>query len=422
MPVKVIMPQLGESVDEGTITKWLKAVGDSVAEYDALLEVNTDKVDTEVPSPASGVVLEILAAEGTVVHAGEVLAVIGAPGETAEAASPAPAAAKQASPAASAAPAAAPPTPAAGSSAPRDLGFISPVVAKIAGENNLDLSMVTGTGLNGRITKNDVLKYLETRADRPAPAASPAAPAGVHAARPAPTASPSPSPALPGDEILPFTTVRRAIADHMVMSKRTSPHVTTIMEVDLSQVVAHRGANKDAFARDGVNLTFTAYFVAAVVAALKAYPIVNSSWSDQGIVIHREINIGMATSLGEEGLIVPIIKHADGMSLLGLARTINTLASRARAHRLNPDDVRGGTFTITNHGTSGSLFATPIISQPQCAILGVGVIQKRVVVINDAIAIRPMVYLGLTFDHRILDGAIADYFLGKVVESLTNWS
>ena len=422
MPVKVIMPQLGESVDEGTITKWLKAVGDSVAEYDALLEVNTDKVDTEVPSPASGVVLEILAAEGTVVHAGEVLAVIGAPGETAEAASPAPAAAKQAPPAASAAPAAASPTPAAGSSAPRDLGFISPVVAKIAGENNLDLSRVTGTGLNGRITKNDVLKYLETRADRPAPAASPAAPAGVHAARPAPTASPSPSPALPGDEILPFTTVRRAIADHMVMSKRTSPHVTTIMEVDLSQVVAHRGANKDAFARDGVNLTFTAYFVAAVVAALKAYPIVNSSWSDQGIVIHREINIGMATSLGEEGLIVPIIKHADGMSLLGLARTINTLASRARAHRLNPDDVRGGTFTITNHGTSGSLFATPIISQPQCAILGVGVIQKRVVVINDAIAIRPMVYLGLTFDHRILDGAIADYFLGKVVESLTNWS
>jgi 2-oxoglutarate dehydrogenase E2 component (dihydrolipoamide succinyltransferase) len=231
--------------------------------------------------------------------------------------------------------------------------------------------------------------------------------------------------ALPG-EIVPLTAVRRAIAEHMVMSKHTSPHVTTVMEVDLSRVVAHRQENKAAFARDGVNLTFTAYFVSAAVAALKAYPIVNSSWDAQGVLLHRNIHIGMATSLGEEGLIVPVIKHADGFSLLGLARTINDLAARARAKKLQPDEVKGGTFTITNHGTSGSLFATPIINQPQCAILGVGAVQKRVVVISDqnlgdSIAIRPMAYVTLTFDHRILDGAIADYFLGKLVETLSNW-
>jgi 2-oxoglutarate dehydrogenase E2 component (dihydrolipoamide succinyltransferase) len=207
----------------------------------------------------------------------------------------------------------------------------------------------------------------------------------------------------------------------MVQSKRTSAHVTTVMEADMSAVIGHRQTHKEAFARDGVNLTFTAYFTAATVAGLRAHPIVNSSWSEEGIVIHREINIGLAVSLGEEGLIVPVVKNADRLSLLGLARTINDLSNRARARQLNPDEVQGGTFTITNHGTSGSLFASPIINQPQCAILGVGAIQKRVVVINDAIAIRPMVYISLTFDHRILDGAIADYFLGKVVESLENW-
>jgi 2-oxoglutarate dehydrogenase E2 component (dihydrolipoamide succinyltransferase) len=220
--------------------------------------------------------------------------------------------------------------------------------------------------------------------------------------------------------------VRRSIAEHMVQSKHTSPHVTTIMEADLSRVVAHRQANKDTFAKDGVNLTFTAYFVAAAVDALKAYPIVNSSWTDDGIRLHRAINIGVAASLGEAGLIVPVIKDADRLSLLGLARIINDLAQRARSKQLKPDEVQGGTFTITNHGVTGSLFATPIINQPQCAILGVGKIQKRVVVVsdaagNDSIAIRPMVYLGLTFDHRILDGAIADNFLGRVAETLQNW-
>ena len=231
--------------------------------------------------------------------------------------------------------------------------------------------------------------------------------------------SPSPASPRPG-EVISLSPVRRAIAEHMVQSKRTSPHVTTIMEADMSQVVAHREINKAEFSNAGIKLTFTPYFVAAAVSALKAYPIVNSSWSDGAIQIHQDINIGMATSLGELGLIVPVIKTADTLSLLGLARVVNDLADRARSKQLSPDEVQGGTFTITNHGISGSLFATPIINQPQCGILGVGVIQKRVIVIDDAIAIRPMVYLSLTFDHRILDGAIADYFLSKVVESLEN--
>ena len=243
------------------------------------------------------------------------------------------------------------------------------------------------------------------------------------------TATPVPSPTskVGPDEVIRLTPVRRAIAEHMVLSKHTSPHVTTVMEADLSRVVAHRQANKDAFARDGANLTFTAYFASAAIQALKAYPLVNSSWSEEGILLHRQINLGMATSLGEEGLIVPVIKQAETLSLLGLARAINDLAGRARAKKLQPDEVRGGTFTITNHGITGSLFATPVINQPQCAILGVGAVQKRAVVISDAalgdvIAIRPMVYISLTFDHRILDGASGDTFLAKVVELLENWS
>jgi 2-oxoglutarate dehydrogenase E2 component (dihydrolipoamide succinyltransferase) len=302
----------------------------------------------------------------------------------------------------------------------RELGFISPVVARLAGEHGIDLLQVPGAGQGGRITKKDIEAYIERRetgeAAIPAPKPAPA-PA---AAMPAPVASAEPA------ELIPHTTLRRQIAEHMVRSKHTSPHVTTIVEADLSRVVSHRQANKEAFARDRVNLTYTAYFVAATVAALKAFPMVNSSWTDEGIKVHRGINIGMATSMGEAGLIVPVIKNADGLSLLGIARTVNDLANRARSRQLVPDEVQGGTFTITNHGGSGSLFATPIINQPQCAILGVGAIQKRPVVISDetfgdVIAIRTMVYLGLTFDHRVLDGAVADHFLGKLVETLQNW-
>lgn len=439
MPVEVIMPQLGESVEEATITKWLKSQGDTIEEYEPLLEVNTDKVDSEIPSPASGVLLEILIPEGTTIKAGTRLAWIGEKGESApdgdergdeadgKGQKPAPAPELATAGTAQEAVGMAQAAPAAGRD--RDLGFISPVVARIASENKVDLYQLQGSGQGGRITKKDVLAYIAQREQAPAsaPALAPApAAAPAEAAPTPPTAAPAPAaPApqptpLPG-EVMPLNTVRRAIAEHMVMSKRTSPHVTTIMEVDLNRVVKHREQNKANFARDGVNLTFTAYFVAAAVAALKAYPIVNSTWTDDGILIQREINIGMATSLGEAGLIVPVIKQADTLSLLGIARTVNDLAARARARQLRPDEVKGGTFTITNHGTSGSLFATPIINQPQCGILGVGAIQKRVVVVDDAIAIRPMAYVSLTFDHRILDGAIADYFLGKVVESLQNW-
>jgi pyruvate/2-oxoglutarate dehydrogenase complex dihydrolipoamide acyltransferase (E2) component len=240
----------------------------------------------------------------------------------------------------------------------------------------------------------------------------------------APTVSSGPT-ANVADEVVPLTGIRQAIADHMVLSKRTSPHVTTVFEVDLSRVVAHRIANKANFERDGVNLTFTPYFAAATIAALKKYPLVNSSWSDNGIVFHRAINLGVAVSLGADGLIVPVIKNAESLNLLGLARAVNDLADRARRKQLKPDDVQDGTFTITNHGISGSLFATPVINQPQCGILGVGVIQKRVVVVTqdgvDAIAIKPMVYVGLTFDHRILDGNSADNFVAAIKQLLENW-
>lgn len=432
MPVKVIMPQLGESVEEGTITRWLKGKGDPVEEFEPLLEINTDKVDTEIPCPANGILLEMLEEEGSIVSVGTVLAWIGEPGEQIPDG-------ELIEPSTAGAPVEEPPgepfqmpveplqpiaeKPALPRQKPgqdNELGFISPLVARLANENQIDLHQVTGSGLSGRITKQDILSYLDTRAAsmaaRQVPAPGALTPRDV-----------TPTTADAGD-ILPLTPVRRAIADHMSMSKRTSPHVTTLMEVDLSQVAAHRQAHKDEFARrNAVNLTYTAYFVSATVTALKAYPIVNSSWSEQGIILHPQINIGMATSLGEGGLIVPVIKHADSLSLLGIARTVNDLASRARAKQLEPDEVQGGTFTITNHGVSGSLLAAPIINQPQCAILGIGAIQKRVVVISDEtlgdmIAIRPMVYLTLTFDHRILDGAVADHFLNMIVETLNSWA
>jgi 2-oxoglutarate dehydrogenase E2 component (dihydrolipoamide succinyltransferase) len=427
MPTQVIMPQLGESVVEGTITKWLKSRGEKIKELEPLLEINTDKVDTEIPSPATGTLIDILVPEGTLVHAGTLLAWIGSEQEALPEGAPAiPHMEGNAAPVAAGAAQQGTVTVSAFEHRP-DLGFISPVVSKIAHEHNVDLSRVSGTGQGGRITKKDVLAFLEdTR--RATPPAQPPAPAA--AKEPLPAAS-APQPAYrptveAREEILPLTPVRRAIAEHMVFSKHTSPHVTTVMEADLSRVVAHREAHKAEFARDGANLTYTVYFISALVSALKACPQVNSSWSEQGILIHRQINIGMATSLGEEGLIVPVIENADGLSLLGLARQVNDLANRARAHKLQPDEVKGGTFTITNHGTTGSLFATPIINQPQCAILGAGAVQKRVVVLEegnlkDAIVVRPMVYLTLTFDHRILDGASADNFLAKVVKSLENW-
>jgi len=434
MTVEVIMPQLGESIVEGTVTKWLKQVDDPVSEFEPLVEINTDKVDTEVPSPANGTILARFVDEGQTVRAGTVLALIGEPGE------PLPERGDG-----GAQPAAQPATidrrPAAPGRAGQDLGFISPVVAKMAAEHGLDLSQVPGTGQGGRITKKDVLAFLERR-----PTAAPPAPweepglgelfrpseevAGAAASMPGAGTTSATGAAVPGT-ILPLDVVRRSIADHMVRSRHTSAHVTTVMEADLSRVIAHRQAHKEIFQRDGVSLTFTAYFAAAAVTALKQVPLVNASWSDQGIVLHRQVNIGVAVSLGDKGLIVPVIRDADQLSLQALARTINDLAERARSRKLRPEEVQGGTFTITNHGTSGSLLATPIINQPQSAILGVGVMQKRVVVLEgkgptgepaDSIAIRPMVYLTLTLDHRILDGAIGDQFLGLVVQRLQQWS
>ncbi len=483
MPTKVIMPQLGKSVVEGTVTTWLKKEGEQINEFEPLLEVDTDKVNSEIPSPASGTVLKILVPESETVRAGTILAWIGEPGEAipegdgdgaraTEAASSsnghtseqektrpvASAPDRQPEPGASENQAAQANELTQTPGRNRELGFISPVVARLAQDENVDLREVPGTGEGGRITKKDVLNYIEERQARPERekpgAAEPARAAwetpgegdlfrptelmfpqgrpGEQQAEKQPSKAGPPKPKAPstagmpgsgaGDQVMPMTTVRKQIAEHMVNSKRSAPHVTSVMEANMQRVAQHREANKASYARESANLTYTAYFVSAVVQALRAYPIVNSSWSDEGIVLHKEINVGMAVSLGEEGLIVPVIRQAGQYSLLGLAQAVNDLAERARSHKLKPDEVRGGTFSITNHGTSRSLFATPVINQPQAAILGVGMIQKRVVVIEDAIAIRPMVYLSLTFDHRILDGAAADGFLGKIVDVLEGWA
>ncbi len=483
MATKVVMPLMGEGVTDATIIRWLKKEGETIKEYEPLVEVNTDKVDSEVPSPVTGTILKILQPADALVPVNTILAWIGKQGEEiptdAGGAMPAPAAApKPAAQPLSSPPMVAPPVsmpaPTAAATSGAMAGFISPVVARVAAEHGVDLARVRGTGQGGRITKEDVLAHAGGRPA--APAAMPSAPAPstngerstfispvvarlatehninlaqvrgtgkdgritkkdieaiiaaggvIPAAAPMTAAPAGPKPVVhsgvPGT-VMKLDAVRRSIATHMVQSKHTSPHVTTIMEADMSRVWAHREAHKNEFARDGVNLTFTVYFVSAVVAALKAYPLVNSSWTDEGIAIHKDINVGIAVAMEPEGLIVPVVKNADGLSLIGIARAVNDLAERARARKLNPDEVRGGTFTITNHGTSGSLFATPIINQPQCGILGTGIIQKRAVVINDAIAIRPMVYIGLTFDHRILDGAVADHFLGMIKRTLEEWS
>jgi 2-oxoisovalerate dehydrogenase E2 component (dihydrolipoyl transacylase) len=409
MATKVLVPRLGEGVEEVTVTKWLKHVGDSVKELEPLLEINTDKVDTEIPAPASGTILEIVAEEGMPAKVGAILAFIGAAGEKVEDAKsvqiPSTYISKLQTAKSEQKSGTFEDHPSSSSN------FISPVVAKIAAEKGVNLSQVRGTGLNGRITKNDVVAFVGNR--EAGDAAPVDQPANLH---------PGNIVHADGDRMIKHSTIRKQIAEHMVISQKTSPHVLTVMEVDMSKVVAHRAANKETFARDGVNLTYTAYFIAAIVSGLKAYPMTNSSWTEEGVLVHKAINIGMATSLGEEGLIVPVIKHADDLSLLATARAVNNLADRARAKKLQPEEVRGGTFTLTNHGISGSLFAFPIINQPQCGILGAGAIQKRALVVGDAIAIRPMVYLSFVFDHRILDGASADWFLMKVKETLDNWS
>ncbi len=529
MPTKVIMPQLGESVVEGTVGRWLVQEGQPVKKYEPLLAVTTDKVDTEIPAPASGVLLKVYVQEGQTVAAGTLLAEIGTAEETAGgggqggnghavAHAAAPAAGVQASadvaPATTATTGRANWTPLAlrmatehglslddvpgtgpggrvtkedveaflaateGVNEPepqptggRSLGFISPAVGRLAAEMGVDLSQVVGTGAGGRVTKKDVLAYVATPAPRgeiarqgaPQGAAEelapwerpgtgdlfkptdemgreeePAPPAlGRPAAQPVPAAqgarpvsTATASPDL-NSELVPFTAIRRSIAKHMVISKQTSPHVTTVMEADLTRVVRARERLKGEFERQGVRLTFTPFFIQAIVAGLKAKPEANSTFSEDGLLVHRRIHVGMAVAI-PDGLIVPVIRDADERSLLGLARAVNDLAERARAKKLAPEEVQSGTFTLTNHGTAGSLFATPVINQPQAGILGVGAIQKRAVVISkghpllpdpeDMIAIRPMAYLSFTFDHRVLDGQGADGFLDAVKTYLENYS
>lgn len=449
MPTVVKMPQLGESVVEGTVARWLKAPGDSVTKLEPLLEITTDKIDTEIPAPADGTLLEVLVPEGETVRAGTPLAYIGEPNagygrRSLEFGSPRARRNTESELDGDSQH----PSQISPSERPAGRGFVSPVVGRIAAEHGIDLDQVEGTGLHGRITKKDVLAFVAQRSraaaasemeeirgieeigktERQAPIAPipsiSQAPARIEGAAEAPGE-------LSPDEVLqPLSAMRRAIAQHMVQSKQTSPHVTTVFEVDMTAVVHHREAQKAAFAEKGIKLTFTPYFVAATAAAIRQVPQVNSRFSDKGLVLSRRIHIGVAVALNE-GLIVPVIRDADEKNLQGLARAVNDLAERARSGRLGPDEVKGGTFTITNHGVSGSLIGTPIINQPQTGILGIGAIVKRPVVrsnsrsllpsADDAIVIRPMCYLSFTFDHRVLDGAQADVFLTVVRDTLENW-
>jgi len=438
MAQDVIMPQMGESLAEGTITKWLKKVGDTVERDEPLFEISTDKVDAEIPAPAAGKLLEITHGEGETV---EVNTVVGRIGGAEESGSASPAATEAPAPAAKKAP---PPAaepvkekprektgeasaPAAPPTAERPLDRYpveelrrarsSPVVRNIAAEHDVDISRLEGTGISGRVTKQDILAHLEkggTEKATPGPAA------------PAPAAPPAPAgaglhipdlripPYVEGEpvEIEPMTIMRRKIAEHMVYSQSISAHVTSFFDVDFEEVARQRRAQKPQFAEKGINLTYMPFIVRAVVEGLKQFPYLNAAVMQDKIVFKKEINIGIAVALEDgKGLIVPIIRNADEKNLLGLARAINDLGERARTKKLTPDDVQRGTFSITNPGVFGGLMGTPIINQPQVAILGVGAIEKRPVVIGDAIGIRHRAYLSLSYDHRLVDGAMAEMFM-----------
>jgi 2-oxoglutarate dehydrogenase E2 component (dihydrolipoamide succinyltransferase) len=441
---KVIMPQMGESIFEGTITKWLKKKGDTVQRDEPLFEISTDKIDSEIPAPASGVLQDILVKEGQTVQINTIVAVIGdtssskasgAPTET-KAETKAPPPPKEAKISSTEgkpgvkegpAPIAGPvPRPEAeekeeGEEEERDGTRSSPLVRRIAKDHGIELSSLAGkgTGINGRITKRDILSYIEQGGtEKKAAAAQPTAPA-----RPAPVPGPAaPEPIKFAGEVerVPLTPMRKAIAEHMVLSRRTSAHVTTFFEVDCSRIIESRETQKAEFERAGVRLTVTPFFIQAAANALKRFPIVNSSLDGDTIVYRRAINIGVAVNL-EWGLIVPVIKNADEKNLLGLARSLNDIGERARNKKLTPDDVKDGTFTITNPGPYGGLIGTPIINQPQVAIMGMGGIKKRAVVINDAIAIRSIIILSLSFDHRVIDGAVADQFMADIQHQMENW-
>jgi pyruvate dehydrogenase E2 component (dihydrolipoamide acetyltransferase) len=462
MPVDVVMPQMGESIFEGTITKWLKKPGDKVERDEPLFEISTDKVDAEIPSPSAGVLKEIKVPEGQTVPIQTVVAVIdGAGSAAASAPGPTPAATAPAAKPAPAAPALPPvaskpvaplPAPAAVPSAPpapaasTERIHSSPLVRRMAKEHGVDLSAIEGTGAGGRITKQDMEAVIAASSGT----ATTGAPAEVSSAAARPTIPP-PSPAAlaqPGAlaahgsqfipalqvgvpreriyfgnyEVHPLSVMRQKIAEHMVASKHVSPHVYSVDEIDMSKVAALRAKSKEEFEkRYETKLTFMPFFVKAAVAGLRAYPIVNSSLDGTNVVSHKEINIGIAVAL-DWGLIVPVVKNADEKNLLGIQRNLNDLAERARAKKLKPEEVQEGTFSITNPGVFGGLFGLPVISQPNVAILGLGAIEKRPVVVEDAIAIRSMCYVTLSYDHRVVDGAIAHQFLHKVRETLENWA
>jgi pyruvate dehydrogenase E2 component (dihydrolipoamide acetyltransferase) len=463
MAVDVIMPQMGESIFEGTITRWLKKPGDRVERDEPLFEISTDKVDAEIPAPSAGVLKEIKVTEGQTVPIQTVVAVIDAPGSAAAASAPAtpaaapapppPAPGKAATPKAAAvppAPAAPPPvpapaTPAAGAPAaspapPAARGNgqkirSSPLVRKLAKEHNVDLASVEGSGAGGRISKRDILAAASAPARPVTPVASASPAAAPLASAPAlppgggAIAHPALEIAVPRERIYfgsyeaqPMSVMRQRIAEHMVASKHVSPHVYSIDEADMTKIARIRERSKAAFeAKYATKLTFMPFFVRACVEGLRAFPTVNASADGATVVLHREINVGIAVAL-DWGLIVPVLKEAEEKNFLGLARGINDLAERARAKKLKPEEVQESTFSITNPGVYGGLMGLPVINQPNVAILGIGAIQKRPMVIEDAIAIRSMVYLTLSYDHRVVDGAVAHQFVGKVKAYLEGWS
>ena len=433
MPTDVVMPQMGESIFEGTITKWLKKPGDKVQRDEPLFEISTDKVDAEIPSPTSGVLQEIKVTEGNTVQVNTVVGSIAADGEAA--ASPVkPTATKAAeaapTPAKSAAPAAPVPTPPEPTAAAEpsheeegdgDRTRSSPLVRRLARDNNVDLGQVQGTGMGGRITKQDIMEFIDKQGT-----AAPAPPSSA-ASAPAPSpARPSAPVPIPG-EVVPMSQMRKIISQRMIESRRTSAHVHNLFEVDMTRIVNLRNKLKNGFEqRYGVRLTFMPFFVRAAIIALQQFPILNASVENDSLHYHQHINMGIAVAL-DWGLIVPVLKNSEEKNFLGLQRGITDLGERSRTKKLTPDEVQGSTFTITNPGTFGAVFGLPIINQPNVAIMGVGGIAKAPVVVtdsqgNDSIAIRSLVHLTLGYDHRVIDGAVADQFMSLVKKTLENWS
>jgi 2-oxoglutarate dehydrogenase E2 component (dihydrolipoamide succinyltransferase) len=430
MPTDVIMPQMGESIFEGTITKWLKKPGDKVQRDEPLFEISTDKVDAEIPAPASGVLQEIKVAEGNTVQVNTIVGTISADGESSTPAKSAPAAAAP-TPAQKKEGAPAPPPQPAPMAAPaheaqdEDVRS-SPLVRKIAREHNVELSQVSGTGLGGRITKQDIMAFIEKGPAVAAPAPSPA-PSQASVSAPPQPSRPAPAPAAIPGEVVPMSQMRKIIAQRMIESRRTSAHVHAMFEVDLTRIVNLRNKLKNSFEqRNGARLTFMPFFVRAAIIALQQFPIVNASLEGDNIRYHRHVNAGIAVAL-DWGLIVPVLKNADELNFLGLQRGITDLGERARSKKLMPQDVEGSTFTITNPGQFGAVFGLPIINQPNSAIMGVGGITKQPMVVtdkdgNDSIAIRSVVHLTLGYDHRLIDGAVADQFMALVKKTMENWS